>query len=69
MSIVQFNFPTTIRFGAGGVAELPAYLKNNQLKKPLIATDQTIAGFSFFKEIVAGLAANGVQATVFFDIH
>ena len=43
MSIVQFNFPTTIRFGAGAVAELPAYLKNNQLKKPLIATDPTIA--------------------------
>ena len=69
MSIVQFNFPTTIRFGAGAVAELPDYLKSNQLKKPLIATDPTIAGLGFFKEIVAGLAARGIQATVFYDIH
>ena len=69
MSIVQFNFPTTIRFGAGAVAELPDYLKSNQLKKPLIATDPTIAGLGFFKEIVAALAARGIQATVFNDIH
>lgn len=27
MSVSQFNFPTTIRFGAGVVKELPDYLK------------------------------------------
>jgi len=69
MAISQFNFPTTIRFGAGVVAELPAYLKNNQLSKPLISTDPTIAGLDFFKSIAADLTAKGFSVTVFHDIH
>lgn len=69
MSISQFNFPTTIRFGAGAVKELPAYLRANHLKKPFISTDPVIAGLSFFKEIITGLAAKGFAVTVFDDIH
>ena len=69
MSISQFNFPTTIRFGAGVIAELPAYLLNNQLKRPLISTDPTIAGLDFFKQIVSDLNAKGFVVTVFHDLH
>ena len=69
MSISQFNFPTTIRFGAGAVAELPAYLQKNKLKRPLLATDPTIAGLDFFKQIVNDLTAKGFAVTVFHDIH
>lgn len=69
MSISQFNFPTIIRFGAGAVEELPAYLKSNSLQKPLIVTDPTIAGLDFFKKIVADLHAAGIAAETFFDIH
>ncbi len=69
MSISQFNFPTTIRFGAGVIAELPAYLGNNNLKRPLISTDPVIAGLGFFKQIVADLTAKGFAITVFHDIH
>ena len=69
MSISQFNFPTTIRFGAGVIAELPTYLKNNNLSRPLISTDPTIAGLGFFKQILSDLSAAGIQPTVFHDIH
>ena len=69
MSISQFHFPTTIRFGAGVIAELPAYLGNNNLKRPLISTDPVIAGLGFFKQIVADLTAKGFAITVFHDIH
>ena len=69
MSISQFNFPTTIRFGAGVMAELPAYLENNRLKRPLISTDPIIAGLDFFKKIVADLTGKGFAVTVFHDIH
>ena len=69
MPVSQFNFPTTIRFGAGAVAELPAYLQNNHLQKPFISTDPTIAGLDFFKEIVAGLTLKGFAVRVFHDIH
>lgn len=69
MSISQFNFPTTIRFGAGVMAELPAYLENNRLKRPFISTDPIIAGLDFFKKIVADLTGKGFVVTVFHDIH
>ena len=68
-NIVQFNFPTTIRFGANAVKELPAYLKQNQLSKSLIATDPVIAGLPFFKQIVEDLKRNGISVEVFSDIH
>jgi alcohol dehydrogenase class IV len=67
--IHQFNFPTTIRFGAGAVKELPAYLTNHNLKAPLIVTDPTIAQLPFFKSIVADLKAKNISVEVFNDIH
>jgi len=65
----QFNFPTTIRFGAGAVKELPAYLKQNNLKAPLVVTDPVIAQLPFFKTIIADLKNNGLAVEVFSDIH
>lgn len=69
MSITQFNFPTTIRFGAGASKELPAYLHKQGLHRPLIATDPTIAGLDFFQELTADLRAKGITVTIFHDIH
>ncbi len=67
--IRQFNFPTVIRFGAGAVKELPAYLKNNGLQKPLIVTDPVIAELSFFKTIINDLKNAGISVEVFSNIH
>ncbi|WP_421941198.1 iron-containing alcohol dehydrogenase [Pedobacter sp.] len=67
--IHQFNFPTTIRFGAGAVKELAAYLQNNKLTAPLIVTDPTIAQLPFFKQIVEDLRYKGISVEVFSDIH
>ncbi len=69
MSIAQFNFPTTIRFGAGVIAELPGHLQKQGLQKPLIATDPTIAKLPFFEKIIQDLDAVGIKTTVFYDIH
>lgn len=68
-TIHQFNFPTTIRFGANAVKELPAYLKANHVKAPLIVTDPNVAQLPFFKDIVGDLQQNGVSVEVFSDIH
>ena len=69
MSISQFNFPTTIRFGANVVKELPDYLKKNNLHRPLVVTDPNVAQLGFFKAIVADLKAKGLAAEVFSEIH
>lgn len=67
--VYQYNFPTTIRFGAGVVSELPGYLKTNQLKTPLVVTDPTVAQLGFFKAIINDLKSSGLAPIVFTDIH
>jgi alcohol dehydrogenase class IV len=67
--IYQYNFPTTIRFGAGSGNELPDYLIKNNLAKPLIVTDPTVAQLPFFKKIIEGLKAKNISTEVFHDIH
>ncbi|MFL5739672.1 MAG: iron-containing alcohol dehydrogenase [Flavisolibacter sp.] len=68
-SIYQYNFPTTIRFGAGAVQELGDYLKKNGIAKPLLVTDPTVSQLSFFKEIVSALQNKDISVEVFSDIH
>jgi alcohol dehydrogenase class IV len=67
--IRQYNFPTIIRFGAGAVNELPAYLAKNNLRRPLIVTDAVVKGLEFFTRITGNLSANGISVEVFADIH
>lgn len=67
--IYQYNFPTTIRFGAGSSKELPDYLKKNNLSRPLVVTDPTVAQLGFFKDILKGLSSKGISYEVFSDIH
>lgn len=68
-TIYQYNFPTTIRFGAGSSKELGDYLLKNNLSKPLIVTDATISQFNFFKEIIADLKKKNISTEIFSDIH
>lgn len=67
--IYQYNFPTTIRFGAGASSELPAYLKKQGLSRPLIVTDPVVAQLPFFTKLVSGMQAAGISVEVFADIH
>ena len=67
--IYQYNFPTTIRFGAGSSRELGDYLIKNNLANPLIVTDKTVAELSFFKEIINDLKKKNISVEVFSDIH
>ena len=67
--VYQYNFPTTIRFGAGAIKELPAYLQQNHLKAPLVITDPTIAQLTFFKSITRELQDKNISAEVFHEIH
>jgi alcohol dehydrogenase class IV len=67
--IYQYNFPTTIRFGSGVVRELGDYLIRNNLKKPLIVTDPTVATLPFFHAITGELQKKGISTIVFSQIH
>ncbi len=67
--IYQYNFPTTIRFGAGAVNELGDYLIKNNLSRPLIVTDPTVSQLGFFKTIITDLQKKNLSVEVFHDIH
>ena len=67
--IYQYNFPTTIRFGAGSSNELGDYLLKNNLSKPLIVTDPTVSQLDFFKKIINELKKKNISTEAFFDIH
>jgi len=67
--IYQYNFPTTIRFGAGSSNELSDYLVKNNLSRPLVVTDATVAQLDFFKYIINELKKKNVSVEVFYDIH
>lgn len=69
MSIYQYNFPTPIRFGAGVISELPDYLLKNNLLRPLVVTDPTVAQLDFFRKIVEALRLKGISIEVFHDLH
>lgn len=67
--IFQYNFPTTIRFGAGSSKELGDYMIKNGLLRPLIVTDSTVSQLDFFKEILVDLQRKNISVEVFHDIH
>ncbi len=68
-TVRQFNFPTTIRFGAGAIKELPDHLLANGLSRALLVTDPMVSGLDFFKAIVESLSAKSISVEVFADIH
>lgn len=68
-TILQYNFPTMIRFGPGASNELGDYLQKNGLRRPLLVTDPVVAALPFFKKIQEQLTAKGISVEVFFDLH
>jgi alcohol dehydrogenase class IV len=65
----QYNFPTTIRFGAGVIKELPDHLASVGLSRPLLVTDPMVAKLDFFADIRRQLEARGFSVEVFSDMH
>ncbi len=68
-TIVQYNFPTIIRFGPGSSRELGPWLLKNGLSRPLIVSDPTVSQLGFFKEIVKDLQGLNISVETFSGIH
>jgi alcohol dehydrogenase class IV len=67
--VLQYNFPTTIRFGAGSSKELPDYLAHHGFLRPLIVTDATVNSLEFFKRMTDDLKSKNISVETFYDIH
>lgn len=64
----QYNFPTSIRFGAGVIDELAPHLKTEGLKHALIVTDPGLSKLPVFHAVLMRLQAEGLRTTVFSEI-
>ncbi len=64
----NWNYPTSIKFGAGRVAELAAAVKSAGIKRPLLVTDPVLAKLPIVANAIALLEADGLPTKVFSDI-
>jgi alcohol dehydrogenase len=64
----NWNYPTSVRFGTGRIAELPDTVMAAGITRPLFVTDPNLAPLAMTKQALASLTAAGMPATLFCGI-
>lgn len=64
----NWNYPTSVRFGAGRIAELGAAVTSAGMARPLLVTDPRLAELPPVKRALDVLGGAGVPAAVFCDV-
>jgi alcohol dehydrogenase class IV len=65
----NWNYPTSIRFGAGRIAELPAACGTLGMKRPLLVTDPGLAGLPMIASAVASCRRAELGCEVYSDVQ
>jgi len=65
----NWTYPTSIRFGAGRIAELANACSEAGITNPLVVTDPGMVGLPMFQSIHKALAGNGVKHRVFRNVQ
>src|SRR5947199_1671709 len=65
----NWNYPTTVRFGAGRASELGEAVKAAKISNPLFVTDPVVARMPMTAKALDTLAAAGVPAKMFADVQ
>jgi alcohol dehydrogenase class IV len=65
----NWNFPTTVRFGAGRIAELAEAVRGASIARPLVVTDPTLAKTPMVSAALKLLDDCGLPARLFADIR
>ena len=64
----NWNYPTSIRFGAGRIKELSDACKNVGMKNPLLITDPGLAALPMVNNAIARNNANGLPTGLFSNV-
>jgi len=64
----NWSYPTSIRFGAGRIAELPEACRTAGLKAPLVVTDRGLASLPLTQGVLDRLDAAGLGRALFADV-
>jgi len=65
----NWNYPTSIRFGAGRIRELPDACRSLGIQDPLIVTDPGLAKLPMIENAIATLGEAGLGVRVFSDVQ
>lgn len=65
----NWNYPTSVRFGAGRIAELPDACKSLGMKNPLLITDAGLAPLPIVKNAMDMCHAAGLGCGLFTDVR
>ncbi|MFZ1681175.1 MAG: iron-containing alcohol dehydrogenase [Rhizobiaceae bacterium] len=65
----KWNYPTTVRFGAGRIGELAEACKSSGMKKPLFVTDPGLAKMPIVANALKVLTDAGMKPGLFHDVQ
>ncbi|MEM8548714.1 MAG: iron-containing alcohol dehydrogenase, partial [Pseudomonadota bacterium] len=65
----SWNYPSTIWFGAGRIAELSTACSRLSMTTPLFVTDRGLADLPMVRDAVASVAAAGLAPVLFGDVQ
>ena len=65
----NWNYPTTVRFGAGRVSEIGEAVKAAGITNPLFVTDPVVAKMPMTAAAMEMLAAAGTPAKLFAEVQ
>jgi len=65
----NWSFPTSIRFGAGRISELPEACEACSIKKPLLVTDAGLKAQNITRDALERLLGAGLGAALFADVQ
>ena len=68
-NISKFSFPTAIYFGAGALENLPGYIQDLKVQKPLIVTDPGMLHTDVFPKVEKVLKDAGIQYSIFSKVN
>jgi len=65
----NWNYPTSIRFGAGRIVELPGLCREIGMQRPLLVTDEGLAALPMVGQAVKLCRNDGLECEVFSDVQ
>ena len=65
----NWNYPTSIKFGAGRIVELPEHCRTLGMSRPLLVTDAGLAGLPMVANAVRLCRGAGLHCEVFADVQ
>ncbi len=65
----NWNYPTSIKFGAGRVRELPEHARALGIRRPLLVTDKALAALPITQNALKLMSGAGLEAALFAEVR